>query len=167
MKNKIILLILIFVLNSLSICFADIWKTLGDMIAPDDETQKNNKIAVYGLNQRVNVGYWTYRVWSREWKDYVNIKNLYQKYPSYRFLRISIVVENNSREASNLPPIKLVDEDGNEYDREPIGLNILERINPTLKKDGFIFFDVPSYRKYKLKVSGGFMSNEYAYIELD
>ena len=45
-------------------------------------------------------------------------------------------------------------------------IGVLESLNPSVKTQGFIVFDVPTNHKYKLKVSGGYWSGEDALIEI-
>lgn len=125
------------------------------------------------ISETVSVGYWSYCVWSKEWTSKFSDNEFINQAPNYTYLKINITVRNNARDASTLPPIKLVDENGNEYDESSKtalaenAFNVLEKINPTLQKQGYIYFDVPTNRNYKLKVSGGFWSSESAYIELN
>ncbi len=125
------------------------------------------------IGETVNVGYWSYCVWSKEWTNKTSNNEFLNQSPDYQFLKINITVRNNAKDASNLPPIKLVDNNGNEYDTSSKsfglenGLSLIERVNPSLQKGGFILFDVPTNKQYKLKVSGGYWSSESAYIELN
>ena len=88
-------------------------------------------------------------------------------------LFVKLTVRNDDKKPRSIPPFKLIDENGAEYETSSRGwateggINILESLNPSVKKDGLIVFDVPVNRKYKLKVSGGYWSGENALIELD
>jgi len=84
---------------------------------------------------------------------------------------VSITVRNNDTKARQIPPIKLVDEYGAEYQTSSkLGLDnaigILDSLNPDVTKRGNILFDVPKYRKYKLQLDGGFWSAEKQTVEL-
>lgn len=137
-----------------------------------EEKQTVKKEKTVKISETVSVGYWSYCVWSKEWTSKFSNNEFINQAPNYKYLKISITVRNNAKDASTLPPIKLVDENGNEYDESSKtalaenAFNVLEKINPTLQKQGYIYFDVPTNRNYKLKVSGGFWSSESAYIEL-
>lgn len=63
----------------------------------------------------------------------------------------------------------LVDENGANYDTrfESAEFSILEKLNPGVQKIGTIVFDVPRGHTYKLKLSGGFWSSDYAFVELN
>ena len=72
-----------------------------------------------------------------------------------------------------VPPFKLVDEDGAEYDssaggtmiKNPIG--VLQSLNPSVTKQDLVVFDVPQNHQYRLKVSGGYWSAEDGFIRID
>lgn len=71
-----------------------------------------------------------------------------------------------------VPPFTLVDENGAEYEASSNGwvvegsIGLLQSLNPSVSKRGFVVFDVPKNRKYRLKLSGGFWSLEDAYVQL-
>ena len=46
-------------------------------------------------------------------------------------------------------------------------IGILDDLNPSVSKQGFVVFDVPRNHTYRLKVSGGFWSGESALIKLE
>ena len=41
-----------------------------------------------------------------------------------------------------------------------------DSLNPGVQKRGYVVFDVPEGKQYKLKISGGYFSSSYAYINL-
>ena len=71
-----------------------------------------------------------------------------------------------------IPPFKLIDQSGAEYDIYYGGwavsgsIEVIENLNPQVKKEGFLVFDVPPHNQYFLKVSGGYWSSEIALIRL-
>lgn len=130
-------------------------------------------IKTYKKGETVHVGYWSYCVWGYEWTYKLSDNLFLNQDPDYTYLKINITARNNAKDSSILPQLKLIDNKGNEYDQTSKafavenGFNILESINPTLTKQGYIFFDVPSKKQYKLKLSGGNLSSEYAYVTID
>ncbi len=72
-----------------------------------------------------------------------------------------------------IPPFHLVDENGAQYDitsQETYlsdAFPIVESLNPGVAKAGSIAFDVPRGHTYRLKLSGGYLSRESAFVLLD
>lgn len=123
------------------------------------------------MRDTVHVGYWSYVVWDDEWKKTLGSQYLH-KQADAEFLVLRIAVVNNDKTASVIPPFKLVDYEGREYDESsdaavylPRGFGILKSVNPSVRADGYIAFDVPR-GGYVLKVSGGFTSGKTALIGL-
>ena len=130
-------------------------------------------IKTYKKGETVHVGYWSYCIWDYEWTNKLSDNEYINEEPDYTFLKINISVRNNAKDSSILPRFNLIDSNGNEYDRTNKAIfvknnfNVLEQLNPTLSKQGYIFFDVPKNKKYKLKLSGGNLSSEFTYITLE
>jgi hypothetical protein len=91
--------------------------------------------------------------------------------PDAQFLVLDLYVRNNDRTASTLPPLKLVDAQGREFDESGKGTLVpgvfeaLKKLNPGVSSRGYVVFDVP-HGQYTLLVSGGFESGEHALIDL-
>lgn len=127
---------------------------------------------VYKTGDSVHVGYTTYAVWKAWWSDRLSNNQFLDQRPNAKFLFIDITVRNNDKKARTIPPFKLIDENGAEYDSDSSAwavegsLGLITDLNPSVSKQGFIVFDVPPERTYKLKVDGGFWSSESALIEI-
>ncbi len=142
-----------------------------------NKLEEQYKIKVYNKNQNIRVGYWSYQVYSSEWLDDRKVKgfNMFNKPSSYSYLGVRIQATNWAKSSSNLPPIKLVDSNGNEFDSANVlggrgyGDKVLlfENVNPTLSVTGWVIFDVPQYETYRLKLSGGYWSDESVYVNLN
>ena len=142
-----------------------------------NKLEEQYKIKVYNKNQNIRVGYWSYQVYSSEWLDDRKVKgfNMFNKPSSYSYLGVRIQATNWAKSSSNLPPIKLVDSSGNEYDSANViggrgyGDKVLlfENVNPTLSVTGWVIFDVPQYETYRLKLSGGYWSDDSVYVNLN
>ena len=84
-----------------------------------------------------------------------------------------LAVRNRDDKPRSIPPFELIDEDGREYETSSKAWKVegcitaLDSLNPGVRKDGVIVFDVPRTREYDLKVSGGYWSPEDALIELN
>jgi len=91
--------------------------------------------------------------------------------PDAAFLVVDLDILNNDRTASTLPPLKLVDAQGREYDESskrtfmPGAFDILKELNSGVSSRGYAVFDVPR-GQYNLQVSGGFESGEHALVDL-
>jgi hypothetical protein len=122
------------------------------------------------LGEDVFTGYWAYRCISARWQRSIGSEYTAQ-YPDARFLVVDIAIRNNDKTASTLPPLKLVDDEGREYDESSKAifmensLGMLKSVNPGVSSRGYVAFDVPT-GKYKLKVSGGYTSGESVLIDL-
>ena len=85
---------------------------------------------------------------------------------------LKLFVYNNDKSASVVPPFKLVDAEGREYEESSKGMLLsnsfgaLKNLNPDVSSIGIVVFDVPHDRNYALRVSGGFASSETALIDL-
>lgn len=144
-------------------------------------TEQEPVIKTYNFRDRVYVGHMYYRINSACWARYVQ-GEYSNTYPDAQFLVISMNIENKDSKARNIPRFKLVDGDGAEYDSSAEGclavedgISVLDDLNPGVYRSGTIVFDAPSFttylfstirKKYRLKVSGGFWTNEYALIDI-
>jgi Domain of unknown function (DUF4352) len=91
--------------------------------------------------------------------------------PDAEFLVIDLSIRNNDRTASTLPPFKLMDAQGREYDESDKGtfmqgaFDLFKKLNPGVSSRGYLVFDVP-HGEYALKASGGFESGESTLVDL-
>jgi hypothetical protein len=124
---------------------------------------------LHDIGEEVTVGYWTYRCNGVRWQDVIFSDFSSMERPDAAFLIIDLSARNNDRTASTLPPPKLIDADGREYDESstfiPGSFSALKRLNPTVSSRGYVVFDAPR-GDYKLKLSGGYESEESALIDL-
>lgn len=124
----------------------------------------------YTLKQTVHVGYWSYAVWSVKWENSIGSEYM-REYPDAKFSVVTMTVQNNDKSASVLPPIKLLDTQGREYEESSKGslmegfFGPLKSLNPGVQSSGSVAFDVPP-GEYTLEVSGGFTSGENALVKL-
>ena len=128
-------------------------------------------ITVYKMNDTVNIGYTSYAVWRAWWSDRLSNNEFLNEAPDAFYLFIELTVRNDDKKARSIPPFKLVDENGAEYQTGKGwsvegSIGVLDSLNPGVQKRGFIVFDVPSNHRYKLKVSGGYWSAADALIEI-
>ena len=88
------------------------------------------------------------------------------------YLFVDLTVRNNDKKARMVPPFTLVDENGAEYEASNHGwavegsIGLIDSLNPSVSKQGFVVFDVPQNRDYRLKLSGGYWSLEDAFVQL-
>jgi len=122
------------------------------------------------LGEDVFAGYWAYRGISAHWQKSIGSEYTAQ-YPDAKFLVVDLAIRNNDKTASTLPPVKLVDGEGREYDESSKGIfleksfGLLKSVNPGVTSRGYVIFDVPT-GSYALKVSGGYTSGASAIIDL-
>ena len=83
-----------------------------------------------------------------------------------------MTVRNDDKEARSIAPFKLVDDTGAQYETSAKAwsvegsIGVLDSLNPGVSKQGYIVFDVPKGKHYKLAVSGGYWSSDKAVIDL-
>jgi uncharacterized protein DUF4352 len=121
---------------------------------------------LYALNETATIGYWSYTVTGAHWAQ-----RIAEQDPDAKFLVVELTIRNNDRTASVLPPLKLVDKEGREYDESSVRMVMrnsfgpLKNLNPGVTSRGVAVFDVPALWYY-LRVSGGMESTETARMRL-
>ncbi len=126
----------------------------------------------YNEGETVNAGYTSYAVWRSWWSSRLSSNEFLNQRPNSMYLFVDLTVKNDDKKARTIPPFKLVDENGAEYEASSGcwavegSIGIIETLNPSVSKQGFVVFDVPKGRKYRMKLSGGYWSTEDAYVQL-
>jgi hypothetical protein len=126
----------------------------------------------FSMKDTVSTGYWSYVVWDKEWQRTLDSGSaVRQAYAHFLVVRITVI--NNDSSASVIPPFKLMDELGREYETSSSlvgGFGPLKTVNPGVRAEGYIAFEVPQdiyeLSRYQLKVSGGFKSAQTEKINL-
>ena len=127
----------------------------------------------YRLGETAHVGYASYSVWEVFYRSELSNNSYINQPPDAAYLFVNLTVRNNDKKARTIPPFKLVDENGAEYERSSKGwlvdgsIGVLDSLNPSVEKRGYIVFDVPRGRHYKLELSGGYWSSEKAFVDLN
>jgi len=125
----------------------------------------------YAIGQEFSVGYWTYRCNGANWQPFIGSGFGSLERPDAAFLVLDLTVRNDDRTSSTLPPLKLIDPQGREFDESSKGIFLegsfgaLKQLNPGVSSRGLVVFDVPN-GEYMLKVSGGFESGKGALVDL-
>jgi hypothetical protein len=128
------------------------------------------KDTAHHVNEKVHVGYWSYTILGWGWANAIGSYPFVET-PDAKFLILDMIIENDDQSASTLPPIKLVDAQGREYEETSKGglsdayFDPLKSLNPGVTSRGRVAFDVP-VGQYEVVVSGGFHSSETALIDL-
>jgi uncharacterized protein DUF4352/zinc ribbon protein len=118
------------------------------------------------VGEHVFAGYWAYRCESAKWQDSFPIDGGYlRRVANAKFLVVDLSFRNNDTSSSMLPPAKLLDDEGREYEISPELSVTLTSLNPGVTGRGDLVFDVPP-GKYFLKLAGGFTSGESVQIDL-
>ncbi len=127
---------------------------------------------VYQTGENFSVGYTSYRVDKVWWQDRLSSNQFLDRRANANWLFVQISVRNNDTKARMIPPFKLIDENRSEYEASPDGwrvegsIGVLDSLNPRVTQHGFVVFDVPQGRTYRLIVSGGYWSTSEALVEL-
>ncbi len=133
----------------------------------------DNSREIYSKGETVYVGYASYVVLRSWWSSRLSDTQFMDDQPDAMFLFIELTVRNDDKKAIRIPPFKVVDENGDEYEtiskgRELEGsIGSLDNINPGVEKQGKIIFHVPQSHNYKLIVSGEYWTGEKALIKIE
>ncbi len=139
-------------------------------VASKSKPQTETKI--YKEGETVSVGYTAYAVWRSWWSDRLSNNEFLDQRPNAMYLFVDLTVRNDDKKARIVPPFELVDENGAEYVASSNGwtvegsIGIIETLNPSVSKQGFVVFDVPKSHRYRMKLSGGYWSSKDAYVQL-
>ena len=123
--------------------------------------------------ETLHVGYTSYCAWDSHWSQTLSANQFLNKRANASWLFVNITIRNNDKKARMVPPITLVDEEGREYQSSTEGtmiensIGVLESLNPDVSVQGFVVFDVPKGRNYKLVLSGGYWSDGTGHIRLE
>lgn len=123
------------------------------------------------IGETIRTGYWTYKINGFRWAPFITSYGSVER-PDAQFLILDLSAENDDRTASTLPPVKLLNDKGQEFSQSSSGalsdgfFSPLKDLNPGVSSRGFIAFDVPP-GTYKVKLSGGFEAGESAIALLE
>ena len=141
--------------------------------SPSGYSKSSVPVTAYKTGETISVGYSSYCVWRSWWSKRLSNNEFLDDRPDAIFLFVELTVRNDDKKARSIPPFELVDENGAEYETSSKAwavdgsIGVLESLNPSVQKRGFIVFDVPTNHEYRLKVSGGYWSTEDAFITLE
>ncbi len=164
-KTGILILIILGVIGSMVDDDSDT-----TISASKSEKSKSENQTTYKQGETVSTGYTSYAVWSSWWSSRLSDNQFLDDRPNAMFLFVDITVRNDDKKPRSIPPFYLIDENGAEYETSSKAwavegaIGILESLNPDVQKRGLIVFDVPQNNRYKLKVSGGYWSEDDAFI---
>jgi len=128
---------------------------------------------LYQEKNPVSIGYTYYQVDHSFYSTYLSKNEYLNEKPDAMYLIVALTVRNDDKEARAIPPFKLIDENNYEYQTTSKSyiidndIGLLDSLNPGVQKQGYIAFDVPQNHTYRLKVSGGYWSSDYALIALN
>lgn len=126
----------------------------------------------YKMGETINIGYTSYAVWKAWFSSRLSDNEYLDEKPDALYLFVDLTVRNDDKKARTIPPFKLIDENGAEYETTSKAfavegaLGMLDSLNPGVEKRGFIVFDVPKDHTYKLEISGGYWSGEKTFVEI-
>lgn len=140
-----------------------------------DETRSSGATQkkIYSMGDTVHVGYMSYSVWEAKWSNRLSSNQYLDERPNAMYLMVNVTARNDDKKARTVPPFKLADENGAEYEessnawRVEGNFGMIESLNPDVSKQGILLFDVPQAHIYYLKVDGGYWSSEHALIKLE
>ncbi|NLJ28038.1 MAG: DUF4352 domain-containing protein [Deltaproteobacteria bacterium] len=119
------------------------------------------------------VGYTTYTIARSWWSSRLSKNEFLDQKPDAMFLFVELSVKNTDTKPRSIPPFKLIDENGSEYESSSKAMfvekniNLLDSLNPNVTKSGVVVFDVPKDHQYKIVLSGGYWSTDKTMIPLE
>jgi hypothetical protein len=149
-------------------------KSGGSSSTPESTSANSSKSApiAYKIGDNAHIGYTSYVVWKAFYRNQLSDNQFLNQAPDATYLFVELTVRNDDKQARTIAPFKLVDENGAEYETSSKawsvdgGIGILDSLNPSVSKKGYIVFDVPRGKQYKLKISGGYWSADEAIVDL-
>lgn len=126
----------------------------------------------HNIGESVPIGYWFYRCNGAHWATAIPSGYSRLEFPDAAFLVVDMTIRNDDRTPSTLPPLRLVDTQGREYEESSKGMfmpgsfDLLKKLNPGVSSRGYVIFDAPR-GYYSLEVSGGFESGKKTLINLN
>jgi TonB family protein len=139
---------------------------------PYSPARQPSEKKIYAMGQNVHIGYMSYVVNGSWWSRRLSDNEFLDQRPDSLFLFVNLTARNNDSEARTIPPFKLIDEKGAEYETSSKAwivegsIGILHDLNPDVSTQGSVVFDVPIDHQYKLKLSGGYWSSDTALVVL-
>jgi hypothetical protein len=135
------------------------------------ESKESKGPTTVTVGQTVSVGNMSYTVNKTWWSDKLSENPLLNKKPDARFLFIRLSVSNDGNKPKDIPSFKLIDSMGREHGISDKAWRVEDALgsgslNPGVTKSGVIVFDVDEIEDYKLKITGGLLSSDYALVEV-
>jgi hypothetical protein len=128
-------------------------------------------VAVHHVGDIFAVGTWEYSVSAATWQDLFKpaVDKTVWPGPGRKFLVVRLTVCNTAQDAALLPPARLVGPDGSTFDptsKSGGGAVAEDSLAPDRHYKRQIVFDVPPGKPYKLLLSGGWLSDKQAVVEI-
>jgi hypothetical protein len=128
-------------------------------------------VAVHRIADVFIVGAWEYSVSAVAWQDLYKpaIDKTVWPSPGHKFLVIRLTICNIGQEAALPPPPRLLGHDGVQFDvrfTTGDGPAVDDPLAPDRHYKRQIVFDVPPDKSYKLVLSGGWLSDRQAIVEM-
>lgn len=125
-------------------------------------------LVIHHADEDFKTGFWSYRFLGARWTNgmMMNSVGVFER-PNAAFLTLYLKAGNEGRTSGMMPSVKLLDDEGREYDCEfgDRTLN-LRSLNPGVSAYGHVICDVPADKTYLLKLSGGIQSEAFALVQL-
>jgi len=139
----------------------------------DSDIEMTNSNTTYSKGENVKVGYISYQVYKVYSQKRIGSYD-FGKTANANYLIVDVSAKNEDTQSRMIPDFELVDENGSSYESDSESAMYLpdnkafyfDSLNPGVQKRGYVVFDVPEGKQYKLKISGGYFSSGYAYINL-
>lgn len=124
-------------------------------------------------DEQLVIGSVAWQVDGGAWTTDLSPNEFLNKKPDAEYLFIRLSVVNLGKSPCQLPAIRLTDEAGRIYEPTPSAALVegallpFERLNPSVQKRGWVVFDVPRFRLYRMVLTGPGWLDETGYVTIN
>jgi hypothetical protein len=146
------------------------WLTVFAVLVSQSACLRPAPVNVFRMGEKVQVGPLIYNVFEMKWQGQIG-EGQQTRMPAHRFLVLHMTVVNSGAEAMSVPPLKISDDAGRNYDESMEGqgiaqwLGMIRTVKPANTLEGNAVFDVEP-KSYKLKLDDGSESGRVTMVEL-
>jgi hypothetical protein len=146
------------------------WLAVLAVLASQTACLKPPPVNVFRLGEKVQVGPLIYNVFETKWEGQIG-EGPQARMPTHRFLKLHLTVVNSGAEVLSMPPLRLIDEAGRNYDESmegqglPQWVGMIRNVKPANTLEGYALFDVEP-KSYQLKLDDGSESGKVTMVDL-
>jgi len=146
------------------------WLAVLAVLVSQTACLKHAPVNVFRLGEKVHVVPLIYNVFETTWQGQIG-EGPQARMPAHRFLVLHLTVVNSGAEVLSVPPFRLIDEAGRNYDESmegqgiPQWIGMIRNLKPANTLEGKAVFDVEP-KSYRLKLDDGSESGKLTMVDL-